>query len=225
MTDVTASNAESVAFYIDAMSTDLHADPAAYRDKFLETPVLYFRQIFAPRLLQSLVERAASASFIDDDVYRVGQRAIEANQRVGKSISLLLARQALLDWLEDATDIRPLRATAGRLVQTRANSRDELVWHDDMGHLARKLAVVINLSDTPFEGGVFELRAKGSETLLFSHKHVEPGAMLVFAVRPELEHRVTPLTAGGPRRVYAGWFLAKPEFDDDPLATGKIFDP
>lgn len=50
----------------------------------------------------------------------------------------------------------------------------------------------------------------GAQPLL-AHHHNKPGTVLIFAVRPDLEHRVTPLTSGGPRRVFAGWFLTGEE--------------
>jgi hypothetical protein len=43
--------------------------------------------------------------------------------------------------------------------------------------------------------------------MLRRFKHDQPGTALVFEVRPQLEHRVLPLTAGGPRRVFTGWFI------------------
>ena len=86
-----------------------------------------------------------------------------------------------------------------------------LHWHDDMNDRARKLAIVINLSGRPFQGGQFQLRRKGADGLLLAFDHVEPGSALLFAVRPELEHRVLPVTGTNPRRVYAGWFLDRPE--------------
>ena len=33
------------------------------------------------------------------------------------------------------------------------------------------------------------------------------GAMLIFEVSRRCEHRVHPLTGGGPRRVFTGWFI------------------
>lgn len=209
-------------FRIDQMGISQFADASAYRREFDETSALLLGGVFAPELLGKLMSRAAAASFVEDDVERIGTREIEAPQRVGGTISVLLARSALLIWLEAATGLAPLRAVAGRLVQTRANGRDALGWHDDsQGDTGtRLLAVVINLSDAPYDGGRFDLRRVGSAEPIISHRHDRPGSMMVFAVSKGLEHRVTPLTAGGPRRVYAGWFLTEPEHPGG-LARGE----
>lgn len=68
------------------------------------------------------------------------------------------------------------------MVQARANGVDVLDWHDDRGDPARRPAITINLPDSDYDGGLFELREVASRRLL-------------------------PVTRCGPRRVYTGWFL------------------
>lgn len=193
------------------MATSLSGNAADYAHAFEQRPALLVEGAIDGPLLESLLGRAAAASFVDDDVKNIGTRQIETPQRIGKVISLLLERPNLLAWLEAATGIGPLRAAAGRLVQTRANSGDGLAWHDDGGDEKRKLGVVVNLSDRSFDGGTFEIRHLGANAPFLAYRHNKPGSIMFFAVRPDIEHRVTPLTAGGPRRVYAGWLLSEPE--------------
>ena len=131
---------------------------------------------------------------------------------VGGALNMMLARATLFAWLEAVTGAVPIGGVKGRLVQSLANGRDELGWHtDEVPGETRQLGVVVNLSDSPFEGGSFELRRTGAVSALVSHRYDRPGSMMVFAVRSDLQHRVTALTSGGPRRVWAGWFLAEPE--------------
>ena len=78
---------------------------------------------------------------------------------------------------------------------------------------------MIDLADRRYQGGRFELRRKGESDPLLVFEHAAPGSLLIFAVRDDLEHRVTPVTGGGPRRVYSGWFLSQP----DDLTAQKIF--
>lgn len=205
-------------FAIKAGSTCIAHDPAGYRDAFASDQALCFDGVIDPAFLEMLVSRAAAAAFMDDNVDRIGLRAIEARQRVGPVLSMALGRHNFLEWLMVATGVGPLRAVAGRLAQTRANGCDELDWHDDLDDLRRRLGMVINLSDTDFDGGTFEMRRKGETESFLRFQHSAPGSMLVFAVHPQNEHRVTPLTSGGPRRVFAGWAMTRPEFDGDPLA-------
>lgn len=198
-------------FTIEPMATSLHADPGQFRPKFAREHHLLFDAPFAPAMLARLMARAAAASFVADDVEYIGRREIEVPQRVGGSISLLLARPSFRRWIEQATGQSPARAVAGRLVQTGTGGAQSLEWHTDLDGPNRLLGVVINLSGTAFDGGQFEMRHVGADRPFLSHRYERPGSMMVFAVRRELEHRVAEVTSGGPRRVYAGWFLSAPE--------------
>jgi hypothetical protein len=198
-------------FTIDAMSTEIAADPETYRTAFEHRPALLLEGVIAPALLDRLMARASAAEFVDDDVEHIGTRAVEAPQRVGGTINLLLARPNLFNWLERATGTGPLRDAVGRLVETRGNGRDALAWHDDMSDEGRRLAIVINLSTDDFDGGRFEMRHVGETQPFLAYQHRRPGSMMLFAVRPGLEHRVTEIINGGPRRVYAGWFITEAE--------------
>lgn len=198
-------------FQLGLQDAAILAPPDEARARFSETRALHFNAVFEPATGAMLAERAAAATFVEDHVAQIGSRAVESPQRVGPAVSMLLNRPGLLQWLEQATGCGALRAVAGRLVETRANGCDALDWHDDTGDETRRLAVVINLSDRKFTGGQFQMRRKTDRAAFFTFDHEVPGSMLVFAVDSTLVHRVTPLTSGGPRRVYAGWFLSRPE--------------
>ncbi len=198
-------------FRIDRLGTAIDRDPAEWRAAFGRVPAFAFEDALSSALLEQLMRGAAGTSYIDDDVRNIGTRQIESPQRVSGTISLMLGRRPLFDWLEAATGCGPIKALAGRIAQTRANDQDELVWHDDSDSPHRLLGVVVNLSDQAYAGGEFELRRKGEAEPLFAYRHIRPGSITIFAVRSDLEHRVLPVTSGGPRRVYAGWMMREPE--------------
>lgn len=210
---------QDAPFRIGTWGTVVTGAPEPWREQFERDCAIAISGAFAADHLADLVARAARSKFVDDHVKNIGDRAIEEPQRIGAAISLMLHDRGMMDWIERATGVAPVRALAGRLVETRANGSDALVWHDDREDARRLLAVVINLSSREFAGGRFELRRKQAEQPHLVFDHDQPGSMLIFAVRPELEHRVTPVTAGGPRRVYAGWFLSRPEHETGTLLS------
>ena len=210
---------QEAPFRIDQFGTAICAAPGPWRARFEQDFALRLFGVFLPEQLAKLVDHAARTHFVDDHVKGIGDRAIESPQRIGAALSLMLHDIKLLQWVEQATGVGPLRAVAGRLAETRANGSDALGWHDDREDFNRLLAVVINLSDRQFTGGRFELRRKREEQPHLVFDHDRQGSMLIFAVRPDLEHRVTPLTSGGPRRVFAGWFLSRPEHETGSLAS------
>ena len=199
------------AVVIDRHATVVTGQVDSLKADFAERACLVFDDVFEPTLLDWLMDKADGATFVDDDVRGLGTRAIESPQRVGSALSVMLERRNWLDWLEAVTGIAPLRAMAGRLTQHRANGTDQLDWHDDRTDPSRQLAVVINLSSNRFDGGLFEMRRVGEACPYFAFQHRKAGSLMVFAVRPDLQHRVRPVTSGGPRRTFAGWLLSEPE--------------
>lgn len=193
-------------FLIGAQGVRLLADPAPWRESFAKVPAIAVECGLEPEFCARMVERAAGANYVRDDIPNVGTRVAELPQRIGKALSLVLHSPELLRWLEQATGMTPLRDMDGRLFETRAGTDQALDWHDDRNDPTRRLAMVLNLSDQPYSGGQFQLRRKGETTPLLCHDHLEPGSLLIFAVDGELEHRLTHVESGGPRRVFAGWF-------------------
>lgn len=207
-------------FLIGSQGVTIMSDPAPWRERFDRVPAMSISAAFEPGFCVRMVERAAQARFVaDDDIEQIGTRLVEAPQLIGKAISLLLHSTDLLSWLEKATGMGPLRAVAGRFAEMRASTNDALDWHDDLHDTTRRLAIIVNLSERPFAGGQFQLRRKGKTELLLRHDHSQAGSVLIVGVRPELEHRVTPVSDGGPRRIYAGWFLTQPEHPSGALGS------
>lgn len=178
---------------------------------FAEHSLLLFPAAFDAHFLDWLMDRADRANFVDDTVERLGTRMIESPQRFGSALMSVLERSNWLEWVEKLTGISPLKSFAGRLVLHRAGGEDRLDWHDDLIGPTRRVAVVINLSRYAYEGGHFEMRRRPEILPHISFRHSSPGSMMLFAVRPDLEHRLTPLVSGGPRRTFAGWLLSEPE--------------
>lgn len=148
-------------------------------------------------------------TFVPDVVEGLGLRQIETPGITGGALTLALKRPNLLLWIEQVTGCGPLESVEGRVVQTFPAPDHQLTWHDDRNDPRRRLAITINLSEETYDGGLFELRSTVTGEILLHHRHVAQGAALIFEVAKGLEHRVLPLTSGGPRRVYTGWFLRR----------------
>ena len=204
----TAGIAASRPFVIDAAKTTMLAGAADYRAAFREMPAMLLDGVFAAPLMERLLARADKVRFVPHDIAQLGHREKADDGGVAAALCVVLDRSPLLRWLEDVTGAPPLRGVAGSFAQARTGTGDGLAWHDDRIDPRRALGIVVNLTSQPYEGGLFEMRCKGSPDPLLAHHHDKPGTALIFAIRPDLEHRVTPLVSGGPRRVFAGWFLA-----------------
>ncbi len=192
---------------VGAQRTDILADPGPWRALFEARRHFLCPALIDPAFLPVLLDRCARATYVRDDVDGLYAREVEAPQRVGLAMNLMFTRPPFLRWLEAATGVGPLIRCEGHLARTSANGRDGLDWHDDR-FPNRRLGFVLNLSDAPFAGGAFQLRRKGDTRLLADFVHERPGTAMIFDVDHRYEHRVLPISAGGPRQVFSGWFMA-----------------
>ena len=163
---------------------------------------MVFAEALEPAFLAMLQNACRQGSFVTE-VSAPGRRTGEQTKRAGAAIQLALGRLPFLRWLEEVTQCGRLLHVNGRVVQSSPGTGEGLSWHDDLTE-PRRLAIVLNLSDEPFSGGDFEMRYKDGKDVMLYH-HEVPGSLLIFSVDAALEHRVLPVTAGGPRRVFAGW--------------------
>jgi hypothetical protein len=159
-------------------------------------------------LLATVMRASEGSAFVSNDIQALGHREIESPPRLGTAIQISLRAPALHRWLEEVTGQGPITRVDGRVAQTRVRDGDELGWHDDMNGEDRRLGITINLGTRDYKGGLFEMRDRLSQSPLLQFRHDEPGTALIFEVSHRCEHRVHPLISGGPRRVFAGWFLA-----------------
>jgi hypothetical protein len=197
----------SQPFVIGASDTRLLVAADTLRAEFDQRRSLLCDDVIEPSFLERLLARCRASCFVPDRVEGLGDREVERPQRVSGAINLALGRSPLLRWAEAATGHPALGRAEGRVVRSRANDRDQLDWHDDLDDPSRRLAITINLGEHRYEGGLFELRDKRTKALLITHLHLVPGAALIFDIGYDIEHRVLPVTSGGPRCVYTGWFF------------------
>lgn len=196
------------ALEVGAVTIDFDEDAQALAAAALaERPAILLSGLLAPDF-RRMLGQALRPPFIEQRVEGApGMRQVEPGiQPISRALELALRRAPLLRWLERIAGCGPLIRVEGEVAEHRAGSEDYLSWHQDMHKPGRKLALVIDLSDTRYDGGVFELREKGSKQLLIRHHHEEPGSALLFRIAANLEHRVLPVTSGGPRRVFACGF-------------------
>jgi hypothetical protein len=198
-------------FAVGKSSTWIGTDDQEARAGFASHCGFVCKQGLAIPFLEIIQVLCARAQFIPDPAYDVGNsafgaRSIESPALAGSAISLALGRHDFLQWLSAITGCGPLSRAEGRVVRTEVEAGGWLDWHGDSDH-GRRLGITIHLADCNYTGGAFELRQQGDTALLFSHAEAAMGDTAIFALAPDLVHRVLPLQSGGPRLVYTGWFF------------------
>ena len=178
------------------------------RTLFARDRAIIWPEVFERTLLAKLSALADRAVYRQQGISGVGHREVEQGGLTSTAILVLLRRRELWTWLQDVTGCPPIGAVEGQLAQTTVRAGDGLDWHDDMvGDSQRLLGITIGLGNSDYSGGEFHLRRVGETVNLLNFRHDVPGQGLVFAVSNDLQHRLDPLIEGGPRRIFAGWFM------------------
>lgn len=175
----------------------------AMRAQFRQNRAIELTDFIAPDLLNLVLERTRSANWVYQNLPGYGSRYVEAEPTVvARVFHTVLSNSNFLDWLGDLTGTAVIRRVGGELSETREAAPDlQLRWHNDRHVPGNRLAMTINLSDHSSEGGNFILRdVDGTE--LAQYKHTKVGAALIFRLSNRLEHCLTPLESGGPRRIF-----------------------
>lgn len=175
------------------------------RQDFQRLRALSVPDILEHQLLRQVQSVLATTEFSPRTLPALGRQDVGQQDRASGILNFVLARPALYRWLEQVTGCGPIGGIDGSVMRLRRGQY--LDWHDDMNDQRRAVAITICLSDTPYDGGQFQIRRKESASLLFSHLHKASGTALVFDIGRTLEHRVTEIVSGEARTVYSGWFL------------------
>lgn len=121
---------------------------------------------------------------------------------------LLVNRPAFFAIVQQITGCPLPGNFVGRIHRTVAGTNQHIDWHRDTAD-HRILGLNINLSTTPFSGGIFQLRDERSHQFLAEVGNLGTGGAFLFSIAPEVEHRLTHVTEGS-RTVAVGWFRAQP---------------
>lgn len=203
--------------------TGLTADAgeiASLRDEFAQRHCVVLLHLLSPDVLQSLMQRLATAEFVETPHYfhhAQGDAREFAKDLtiVGKSpvlhaLHLLLNMPALFEVIEQITGSPKIGCFSGRIYRSLPGSDHHLDWHNDQEEATRLIGLSVNLSEQMYEGGVFQLRERVSERLTAEVTRGGLGSAHLFRVAPLVEHRVTPVEGLYARTAAAGWFMSQP---------------
>jgi hypothetical protein len=201
---------------IDAVRIGMHetmiapGSVAEARAAFLRAPAILLHRVVDTDLRRFIIDKCTADRFESQTRPTIdGHRWAEQQPRsLTRALIAAIGRSAMLRWIEQVSGCERLDGVTGQLAETRPGAMDYLPWHMDVFDDARRVAITVDLSDRPFEGGGFEMRERATGRLILRHHYEGDGSALIYAMTDDTEHRVLPITAGGPRRVFAGWFRA-----------------
>ena len=191
---------------IASHATTVHADAAAIaamRDAVTRFGGLLVPGALAPDLLARFQSLAAHAPLHPVTTDGIAHRDTDLTPSIVLRMCMALVRQSFLDWVSAVTGCPRAAHIEGVLARMKVG--DTVGWHRDAALGLRHVAMVLILSEAPHEGGRFELRHKSDGRPLMAHQGAPAGTLALFRIGEDLQHRVTTLTAGGPRVSFFAW--------------------
>jgi hypothetical protein len=195
-------------------------DVRAWRAAFAEESCLRLPGFLEPAFLGRVQQRIAGAAWREFVQHKIDPPAIDLfldEPVVGGLLAAVMQDPDLFDTVQSVTGCDPIGSFRGRVYRLDPRAGHEDSWHTDTKPGTepnnRMIALSLNLSPAAFEGGVLELRHRGSDRLLHRAANTVPGDAVLFRIDRALEHRVTAIEGVSPRIAWAGWFQREPRVD------------
>ena len=202
--------------------TGTPAEVAAARARFEREGYLKLPGLVDPPLLVALLAAADRAGFHERVHDGIGVELCAAPGPLSGSLELVCNDPALFAAIDDLTGCGPVGCFEGRVYRLAPTAGHYDSWHSDVGE-DRLIALSINLSREPFEGGLLQIRRADSAEILSEVANPVTGDAVIFRIHPAYRHRVGTVTGRHPRTAWAGWFRARPHFED--LLRARLASP
>ena len=196
----------------------VEVEPLAY--EFGQLHTFRLRNLIAPELMKLLQERIAKSGWETKGHQGIGVEVIPEDPLPINILNFAANAPAFLDVVRRITGYGEIIGFGGRVYRL-ATSEHYDSWHDDLAGESRLVGMSVNLSPVPYDGGVFRLRARGTEDVLRELPNTGLGDAIFFRISPELQHMVTPIIGAAPKTAFAGWFGADMSFRSKVLASER----
>lgn len=185
----------------------------ALRREFAASNHIHLPQLIEPGLLNIIYEKVQTGRFVDRTHQGIGTEECLTPGTATSILQLVFNDPALLRVMADIGGCEAVKCFDGRVYRMASGAGHYDSWHSDAGE-NRLLAVSVNLSVAPYEGGLLEIRRASSTHASHVIANAGFGNATMFRISPELRHRVSGVTGSEPRTAYAGWFRSSPDFHD-----------
>ncbi|MDP1569779.1 MAG: 2OG-Fe(II) oxygenase [Vicinamibacterales bacterium] len=178
---------------------------------FATARVLRLPRLFDADLLALLQRHLAAAAFTTRIAHGVYPPAVDLKLRddhLHGVLHFLLNDPAVVATVQHVAGVPEIGGFVGAVYRLLPGAGHRDSWHDDADG-NRRVALTVNLSEAPFEGGEFQLREKAGRPLA-TIANTGPGDGVLFAIDPSLEHCIAPMRGVTPKTALAGWFCVDP---------------
>jgi len=186
-------------------------DKARMRELFDRQHSLRLEAFFEPDLCGELVARIAEAEFEELRHDHIGVELHLADRVTSAWLNLLVNDPGVYRLVEEITGCDMIASFFGRVYKLTPDPGHYDSWHDDLAP-HRMIAMSVNFSTDPYEGGLLQIRDARTKKLHAEVANSVRGDAVMFRVAQGLEHQVTPVEGAAARTAFAGWFCSAPDY-------------
>ena len=178
------------------------------REHFVRLP-----QLLEPSLLsfiQTEIERGEFYERIHEGIKSNKELCLKQNTAYG-ALLLFMNDDNLFRVIQSIAQCAAIRCFEGRIYRLVPGQGHHDAWHGDLAE-DRLVALSINLSTEPYEGGTLQIRDAASGSTVREVSNPGRGDAVLFRLAPQLQHRITEIEGTARKTAFAGWFKAQPDF-------------
>ena len=186
-------------------------DLANLRATFNQQFWIRLPQLLEPGLLRQILEDLAQSDF-SPFIHPGIAKELVANRGFSFAIlTFLFNDERLFRLIEQITGVETIQCFTGRIYRMSSGTDHYDNWHDDVSGY-RLIALSLNLATQAHQGGVLQIRERGSKEVLQEVVNTTIGDAIIFKIDRGLQHRVTTVEGAASRTAFAGWFRSRPSF-------------
>lgn len=200
------------------LKDDGEADLPALAQHYRDHDHVRLPGFVAPDFLREIQRELRTAPFLSKVHRGVGEDLVCWDSKSGDKLQFLSNDPALFAWVHKITGCGQIGNFLGRIYRMHPGGAHHDYWHSDVGD-HRMVAMSVNLSEEPYQGGTLILRQAGRPETERRLLNIVPGDAVMFRLHPDLEHWITDVEPGPPKTAWAGWFRSEPTFLE--VVSGK----
>jgi len=190
---------------------DGNADLAALKEHYQDNDFARLPGFLAPDFLREIQAELRAAPFIHKVHRGIGEELVCWDSKSGDKLQFVMNDPRLFAWINQITGCGYIGCFLGRIYRMSPGKAHHDSWHSDVGG-HRLVAVSVNLSEEPYNGGTLILREGGRPETERRLPNVVPGDAVMFRLDPSLEHWISDVEPGPDKTAWAGWFRSEPTF-------------
>jgi hypothetical protein len=207
---MTIARLESPPVGPTALATGSSRDLRRLRDEFERNHCVQLPRLLSDALLDRILGQIDEGEFTVREHTGISTELCMETGKAPAFLMFLTNDPGLFEFVCAITACDRIGYFNGRVYRMMPGPEHEDSWHDD-AQGDRMVAMSINLSPTPYSGGILEIRDHPSKNVLHRAPNTGPGDAVLFRIAAGLQHRVTAVEGQVPRTAYAGWFTAGPD--------------